>query len=100
MDDDATPNPYDEFVVRSNRFCRLLRRWRRRHQTGSWIQIGLLIVTAIYATVTYRLLDSASRTQRIASQQLEATDRAWITIDLAIPGPTRIVNNSAAFFPH
>jgi hypothetical protein len=99
MADDVTPSPYDEFVTRSGRWCKRLRRWRRRHPTGSWIQIGLLVVTTIYATVTYRLLDSANRTHHIANQQLEATDRAWITIELAMPSPSRIVNNSAAFFP-
>ena len=113
LEDSPTKSPYDEFNERTARCGRAIRVAWRRQPHGSWIQISLVVVTAVYAIVTYRLLESANRTQQIASQQvdaanrtqqianqqLEAFDRPWIRVELAMPGPTRILNGSAAFFP-
>lgn len=99
MTDERPSSPYDEFNARANRWVTRIRVWLLEHPTGSWIQMGLFIVTALYATFTYQLLKSAIRTQEVASQQLEAMDRPWVKIELSLAGPTRVENGSAAFFP-
>src|SRR5437762_6431967 len=99
-DEQPGRTPYDEFTHRISAWGTKLRNWWGLQPNGSWVQIGLLLVGTLYTAVTYRLLDSAHRTQQIAIQQLEAMDRPWLTVELQLPSPTKIVNNdSVAFFP-
>jgi hypothetical protein len=87
---DPTSSPYDEFNERMRRCGAWVRALWAGQPGGTWLQILMFIVLAAYSAFTYRLLKTSELTLRTLTQQLEATDRPWVAIDLQLAELPRV----------